>query len=107
METFSGRAHLPGDTRERNIELAIDWLDKEVNIRFLEPPGPIADWPGLLVQTIGVEEAIFRTKGIPPLLTHWWHLARSAGDNLWGFVVAAPDVNGTWRTCSLRLKKVS
>jgi len=105
METFSGKIHMPGDSQERNIELEIDWLDKEVNIRFAEPPGPIADWPGLMVQTIGVEETVFRTKGIPPLFTHWWHLARSGSDDLWGFVVSTPDAEGVWRTCSLRLVK--
>ena len=105
METFSSRIHMPGDSRERNLELEIDWLGKEVNIHFAEPPGPIADWPGLMIQIIGVEEAVFRTKGIPPLITHWWHLARSGGDDLWGFVVANPDAEGTWRTCSLRLVK--
>jgi hypothetical protein len=58
-----------------------------------------------MVQTIGVEEAVFRTKGIPPLFTHWWHLARSGSDDLWGFVVSTPDAEGVWRTCSLRLVK--
>ncbi len=66
METFSGKIHMPGDSQERNIELEIDWLDREVNIRFAEPPGPLADWPGLMVQTIGVEEAVFRTKASRP-----------------------------------------
>ncbi|MES0329666.1 MAG: hypothetical protein ABUK06_05205 [Dehalococcoidales bacterium] len=33
------------------------------------------------------------------------HLARGGGDDLWGFVVANPDAEGVWRTCSLRLAK--
>jgi hypothetical protein len=98
---------MPGDNRKRNIELDINWLAKEAIVRFADPPGPIADWPGLMVQTIGVEEAVFRTKGIPPLITHWWHLARSGSDDLTGFVVATPDAEGAWRTCSLRLLKMS
>lgn len=106
MEIFSGQAHIPGFTGDSIIELDIDWLGKEVYLRLPDAPGGINDWPGLMVQTIGVEEAVFRTKGIPPLFTHWWHLARSGKDELWGFVVANPDKDGVWKTCSLHLDKV-
>ena len=54
---------------------------------------------------IGVEEVVFRTKGIPPLFTHWWHLARSAEDSLWGLVIGTPDLSGSWKTCSVSLNK--
>ncbi len=106
MESFVGAIHLPGDDRERIITLELDWLGKEVFIRFSEAIDGIKDWPGLMVQTIGVEEAVFRTKGIPPLFTHWWHLARSSEDSLWGLVIVTPDSSGSWRTCSVFLNKV-
>jgi len=32
METFRGKAHLPGADKEWNVELEIDWEKKEVNI---------------------------------------------------------------------------
>ena len=106
MEKFRGIAHLPGDNKESHIELEIDWLGKETYISIDEAPGGIKEWPGLMVQTIGIEEAIFRTKGIPPLFTHWWHLARNADDNLWGLIIATPDVKGNWQTCPLFMEKV-
>jgi len=30
------------------------------------------------------DEIAFRTKGIPPLFTHWWHFVRSGSNDLWG-----------------------
>ena len=66
MEVFRGQAHLPGATEEWNIELEIDWVEKEVYLHINEAPGGMSDWPGLAVQTFGpVDEISFRTKGIP------------------------------------------
>ena len=60
METFRGKVHLPGTDGEWNIELEIDWGEKEVNVHIDEAPNGIADWPGLAVQTFGpVDEIIF------------------------------------------------
>ena len=106
METFRGKAHLPGADKEWNVELEIDWGEKEVNVHIDEAPRGMADWPGLAVQTFGpLDEMAFRTKGIPPLFTHWWHLVGSAQDDLWGIVLGLPGVDGTWKTCMITLEK--
>jgi hypothetical protein len=107
METFRGKVHLPGADREWNIVLEIEWGENEANVRIEEAPGGIADWPGLMVHTFGMQEIVFRTKGIPPLFTHWWHLVRGADDNLSGIVLGLPDVSGTWTTCMLTMEKVT
>ena len=108
METFRGKAHLPGADKEWNLQLEIDWENKEVNIHIDEAPDGMADWPGLVVQTFGPREEIaFRTKGIPSLFTHWWHFVRSGSGNLWGIVLGLPDIKGRWRTCMIPLEKVS
>jgi hypothetical protein len=106
METFRGQAHLPGTDRDRNIQLEIDWNEKEVSVHIDGLPGPIADWPGLVVQTFGTEEIVFRTKGIPTLFTHWWHFVRSGRGDLWGIILGLPDVDGKWRTCPVVLERV-
>ena len=106
METFRGKAHLPGADKERNVELEIDWGERGVNVHIDDAPGGLADWPGLVVQTFGMEEIAFRTKGIPRLFTHWWHFVRSGSGDLWGIVLALPDAQGVWRTCPVSLEKV-
>ena len=106
MEAFQGEAHIPGTDHSSVVLLEIDWLGKQANINLSKPEGGFAEWPGLMVQTIGVEEAVFRTRGIPPRFTHWWHFARSGGDELWGLIVAAPDIHGDWQTCPVILKRV-
>lgn len=106
MEEFRGEARLPGADHPNTILLEIDWIGKIANISISKHEGGFAEWPGLMVQTIGVEEAAFRTRGIPPRFTHWWHIARSGVDDLWGLIIAAPDVHGDWQTCPLILKKV-
>ena len=105
METFRGRAHLPGADKEWDIELEIDWAEKEVNVHIEEVEG-VSDWPGLAVQTFGpLDEIVFRTKGIPPLFTHWWHFVRSGTGDLWGIVLGLPDAKGMWRTCPVLFQK--
>ena len=107
METFLGRAHLPGTDKENDIELSIDWGEKDINVHIKGIAEGISDWPGLAVQTFGpVDEIVFRTKGIPSLFTHWWHLARGGSDELWGIVLSLPDREGVWRTCPVKLDKV-
>ena len=107
METFSGRAHLPGADKEWEIVLEIDWGDREVNVHIEEAEAGVTDWPGLAVQTFGpVDEVVFRTKGIPRLFTHWWHFVRGGSGDLWGIVLGLPDVEGIWRTCPLMLERV-
>lgn len=107
METFRGKVHLPGADKEWNIELGIDWGDKEVNLHIDEAPTGVSDWPGLAVQVFGpVDEMVFRTKGIPPVFTHWWHFVRGGNDNLWGIALGLPDAAGVWRTCPVLLEKV-
>ena len=106
MEAFRGEVHLPGTGHSSVVLLEIDWIGKLANISLSQPEGGFAEWPGLLVQTIGVEEAVFRTRGIPPRFTHWWHIARSGADDLFGLIIAAPDVHGDWQTCPVVLKKV-
>jgi hypothetical protein len=106
MEIFHGKAQFPEADYEWNIELEIDWAKKEVNVHIGEAPDGIADWPGLAVQTFGpVDEIVFRTKGIPPLFTHWWHFVHSGSDDLWGIVLGLPDTEGKWRTCPVLLEK--
>jgi hypothetical protein len=104
METFRGKAHLPGADREWNLEMELDWELKEVTVYIDEAPGHIKSWPGLAVQTFGTYELVFKTKGIPSLLTHWWHFVRAEAD-LWGIVVGLPDPDGNWSTCAVALKK--
>ena len=106
MEVFRGRAHLPGADKEWNIELEVDWGKKEDNVHIDEAQAGITDWPGLVVQTFGMDEIAFRTKGIPPLFTHWWHFVRGISDDLWGIVVGLPDAEGKWNTCVVLLEKV-
>jgi hypothetical protein len=105
METFRGKAHLPGTDREWNLEMEMDWELKETMVHADEAPGGITSWPGLVVQTFGTYEIAFKTKGIPPVLTHWWHFVR-ANNDLWGIVVGLPDPDGNWSTCAVALKKV-
>jgi hypothetical protein len=106
MDTFFGSGSIPGAARAWTVELDIDWTKKEVEVRLPQAPGGITTWPGLLVQTFGTDEAVFRTKGIPPLGTHWWHMVRYSKENLWVMVLALPNTEGVWPTCSFGLKKM-
>jgi hypothetical protein len=107
METFRGKAHLPGTDGGWDLQVEIDWNDKEVSVHIDQAPGGITDWPGLVVQTFGpVDEVVFRTKGIPQLFTHWWHFVRGSSGDLWGMVLGLPDADGIWRTCPVSLEKV-
>ena len=108
METFRGKGHLPGTDKERDIEIEIDWQAKEASVHVEGVAEGVVDWPGLVVQTFGpMDEVAFRTKGIPQLFTHWWHLVRNGTGGLWGIVLGLPDKDGVWRTCTLRLDRVN
>ena len=107
MEKFRGKAHLPGTDEESEIQLEIDWQDREVGVHIDLPGTGVSDWPGLAVQTFGpLDEVVFRTKGIPRLFTHWWHFVRSGSGDLWGIVLGLPDAEGSWRTCPVILERV-
>ena len=106
MERFEGKAHMPCADGEWTIDLEIDWGEKDVTVRIPDAPSGLKEWPGLMVQTFGpIEEIAFRTRGIPPLFTHWWHLARGGHDELTGIILTPPDAGGAWRTCPLVMHK--
>jgi hypothetical protein len=106
MEKFRGTAHLPGADKELGIDLDIDWDEKEIYVHIDGVPGGVKTWAGLVPQTFGDYEVAFRTKGIPTVLTHWWHLVRRNGGDLWGMVIGLPNVSGEWTTCLVSLKKI-
>jgi hypothetical protein len=105
METFTGRAHLPGADKEWGLQLDIDWNKREISVHIDGVPGQVKTWPGLIPEAFGDYEVAFRTKGIPPVLTHWWHLVRRNGGDLWGMVIGLPNVGGEWTTCMVSLRK--
>jgi hypothetical protein len=107
MERFRGRAHVPGVDKNWNLEVELDWDKQEAIVHIPEALGVIKTWPGLVVQTFGTYELVFKTKGIPPLFTHWWHIVRANPDELWGIVVGLPDKSGKWTTCPLSLIRIS
>lgn len=106
MDTFYGTGRIPGIANAWPVELDIDWTKKEIEVRLQQPTEATKSWPGLLVQTFGADEAVFRTKGILPLGTHWWHAVRYKKANLWVMVLGLPDVEGVWPTCSFALRSM-
>ncbi|OGO05155.1 MAG: hypothetical protein A2Y91_03745 [Chloroflexi bacterium RBG_13_54_8] len=106
MDTFYGTGRIPGAAKAWPVELDIDWAKKEIEVRLQQPTEATKSWPGLLVQAFGADEAAFRTKGIPPLGTHWWHIVRYTKANLWVMVLGLPDIEGVWPTCSFGLKSM-
>lgn len=106
METYYGDAHIPGALKSGRVELNIDWENKEVEVHIPGAPEGVTEWPGLLTQTFGRDEAVFRTKGIPALATHWWHVVRHSDSNIWVIVLGLPDTEGVWPTCSFDLKRL-
>jgi len=106
METYYGEGHIPGTQKPGRVELNIEWEKKEIEVHLPEAAGGVTQWPGLLVQTFGNDEAAFRTKGIPGLGTHWWHIVRYSEENLWVMVLGLPNTEGVWPTCSFGLKKL-
>jgi hypothetical protein len=105
MEVFRGTGHLPGASEVWDVELSAEWENKEFVVRIPATGSKFTEWPGLMAQTIGNDEAIFRTRGIPPLEIHWWHVVRSASGDLWAMVIALPSEEGIWLNCGLRLEK--
>lgn len=106
METYYGEGHIPGTPKQGRVELNIDWTSSEVEVHLPEAPGGVTEWPGLLTKTFGRDEAVFRTKGIPALSTHWWHIVRCSDNNIWVIVLGLPDTEGIWPTCSFSLKRL-
>lgn len=106
MDTYKGKAHLPGADKKWEMTVEMDLAKKEVSVTMPDVPGHISTWQGLAVQTYGDYEITFRTKGIPPRLTHWWHFMRTDEGDLWGIIIAVPDIKGEWTTCAAALKKV-
>jgi hypothetical protein len=105
MEMFRGRAHIPGVSSEWTIMLELDWKGRQCSVHAEGIPGHITTWQGLVVQTFDIFEIAFKTKGIAPVGTHWWHLVRD-NDDLSGIVVGLPGASGIWSTCSISLHKV-
>jgi hypothetical protein len=105
METFRGSGHLPGAPKVWEIELDTDWDKKEFTVRIPAARAQLTEWPGLMVQTIGSEEAVFRTHGIPPLQVHWWHVVKNPTGVLWVMVLVPAHDEGIWLNCGLRLEK--
>ena len=107
MDTYQGKAHVPGTDKEWIIVLEMDWDKKMIDLHTEGQPGHVSSWPGLVVQTFGEYEIAFKTKGIPPLLTHWWHFVRPDPDNLWGIILGLPDKSSKWTYCGIELKRVT
>jgi len=107
LETFRGSGHLPGAPKVWDVELDADWEKKEFVVRIPASGAKFTEWPGLMVQTIGDEEAVFRTRGIPPLQIHWWHVVKNSTGDLWVMVLVPPNEQGIWLNCGLRLEKIS
>ena len=105
METFRGSGHLPGAPQVWDIELDADWEKKEFTVRIPAARAKLTEWPGLMAQTIGGEESVFRTHGIPPLQIHWWHVVKNSTGGLWAMVLVPPNEEGIWLNCGLRLEK--
>jgi hypothetical protein len=103
MATYKGSGHLPGAPAIWNVELEADWDKKEFIVHIPESGAPVTEFPGLMVQTIEDKEAVFRTRGIPPLQIHWWHIIMRRDGSLWGLVLSLPDDDGVWSQCGLLL----
>jgi hypothetical protein len=106
MERFRGAGHLPGAPAIWDIDLDADWEKKEFVVHIPATGAKVSEWPGLLVQTIDDKEAVFRTRGIPPIQVHWWHIAKNESGGLWAMVIAPPNDEGVWLDCGLKLDKV-
>ncbi|MDP2718751.1 MAG: hypothetical protein U1D67_08030 [Dehalococcoidia bacterium] len=105
METFHGTVHLPGTDKPMDIQLDVDWIKKRVELLIPDRPGGVEEWEGILVQDIDNQELLFRTKGLPGSLAHWWHLYRSRHGGLFGMIIALPDHEGRWPQCTMTLDK--
>jgi hypothetical protein len=106
MGKFRGTGHIPGAPGAWEVELEADWEKKEFIVHIPESGAKVTEFPGLMVQTIGTDEAVFRTRGIPTLQIHWWHVIKAPENNLWAMVLALPDESGTWRYCNLKLLRL-
>ena len=105
METFEGRAHVPGAETEWIVIMNLDWNNKAAEIHVEGQPSHLSSWIGLDVQTFGDYELAFKTKGIPPLLTHWWHFVKPDQNTLWGIILGLPGNTGDWTYCGIKMQK--
>ena len=105
MQTYQGRAHIPGMDSEAILVLELDGNAGAASVQLEGQPGHISTWQGLVVQTFGDYEIVFRTKGIPTLLTHWWHLVKADDNTIWGMILGVPHTAGQWASCPLELRK--
>lgn len=105
MEIFHGTVHLPGTEKPLDIQLDVDWEKKRVNLRIPDRPSGVEEWEGLMVQTIYTQELVFRTKGLPGSLAHWWHFFRAKHGGLFGIILTLPDWEGKWLQCTANLDK--
>jgi hypothetical protein len=103
MATFKGSGHLPGAPAIWDIKLEADWAKKEFTVHIPETGAKVTEFPGLMIQIIDDTEAVFRTRGIPPLQVHWWHIVKRHDGSLWGLVLSLPDDDGVWLQCGLLL----
>lgn len=107
MQVYQGKARVPGVDSEWIIVLELDWDKKSASVNVEGQTGHISSWQGLALQTFGDYEISFKTKGIPPLLTHWWHFVKPDENHLWGMIIGLPDKSGNWLTCPVELNKVT
>ncbi len=96
---------MPGVENELIFVLELNWDSREIELQIEGLAGHLNAWQGLNVQAFGDYELAFKTKGIPPLLTHWWHIVRADKDNLTGLIVGLPDKKGAWTTCPVALTR--
>ena len=107
MEKFFGTGHIPGAPKIWDVNLTADWEKKQFLVDIPDTGAKVSEWPGLMVQTIDSEEAVFRTRGIPPLQIHWWHVVKNSNGDVWVMVLALPNEKGIWLECGLLMKKTS
>jgi len=106
LDKFITRAQLPKAPAEWTIKVNIIWEKKQVNVHIDEAPGGVVFWQGSAVHTFGNHEIAFKTKDIPPGLTHWWHFVSNKAGDLVGVVLGVPDKKeDEWTMSGLTLKK--
>ena len=105
MDSFHGTVHLPGTDKPMDIQLDVDWDKNHVNLIIPDRPSGTEEWDGLMVQHIYHEELVFRTKGLPGALAHWWHFFHTRSGGLYGIILTLPDWEGKWLHCLANLDR--